>query len=203
MAGIPLWHEWTRERYFDRMKFHSTIWVSLVLAASLWAGVESKFQPGQLAPRFNLVRLDDPTKRFNLRDLADSAKSAAQPGFGKTVILSFWSTTCVNCKAEMPRLQKWLAGKAGIEWVPVLVENVEPELGLQWLKSARLTTPGVLDRYQAVGKSYGICQAQVCTVPALVVVGPNQRIRMVKSGYKPTDSLETELDRALAQVAIP
>ncbi|MBK9578907.1 MAG: TlpA family protein disulfide reductase [Fibrobacteres bacterium] len=172
-------------------------------ASSLWASGDLKIQPGQLAPRFNLVRLDDPTKRLSLRDLADSAKAASQPGFGKFVILSFWSTTCVNCRAEMPRIQTWLAGKTSVEWVPVLVENVEPEAGLQWLKSSRLLTPGILDRYQAVGKSYGVCQAQVCTVPALVVIGPDQKVRLVKSGYRPTDSLEVELNRAIAVAAKP
>lgn len=178
------------------MKFPHVL-ALLLWSGSSWAASELKLQPGQLAPRFNLVRLDDPNKRLSLRDLADSARSAAQPDFGKSVILSFWSTTCVNCKAEMPRIQTWLAGKSNVEWVPVLVENVEPDAGLQWLKSSRLTTPGIIDRYQAVGKSYGVCQAQVCTVPALFVIGPDQRVRLAKSGYKPADSLEAELDRAI------
>ncbi|MBK8803189.1 MAG: TlpA family protein disulfide reductase [Fibrobacteres bacterium] len=172
-------------------------------AQTLLAAGDLKVQPGKIAPRFNLIHLEDPTKRVSLRDFADSAKFASQPGFGKSVILSFWSTTCVNCRAEMPRIQSWLAGKSSVEWVPVLVENVEPETGLQWLKTARLLTPGILDRYQSVGKTYGVCQGQVCTVPALVVVGPDQKVRMVKTGYKPTDSLEVELDRAIALAGKP
>lgn len=178
------------------MKIRCILFAGL-LVGTLSAG-ELKLHPGQMAPRFSLVRLEDPAKRLSLRDLADSAKVLSQPGFGKTVVLSFWSTTCVNCRAEMPRIQTWLAGKSNVEWVPVLVENVEPEIGLQWLKSSRLQTPGILDRYQVAGKAYGVCVGQVCTVPALVVVGPDQRIRMVKSGYQPTDSLEAEMDRAMA-----
>lgn len=176
--------------------------IQIALLAGLLVGAvsagELKLQPGQVAPRFSLVRLEDATKRLSLRDLADSAKFLTQPGFGKTVVLSFWSTTCVNCRAEMPRIQTWLAGKSSVEWVPVLVENVEPETGLQWLKSSRLQTPGILDRYQVAGKAYGVCLGQVCTVPALVVIGPDQRVRLVKSGYQPSDSLEAELDRAVA-----
>ena len=51
-------------------------------------------------------------------------------------------------------------------------------------------------RYQVAGKSYGVCQGQVCTVPATVVIAPDQTVRLFKSGYNPADSLEKELNVA-------
>ena len=159
-----------------------------------------KIQPGQTAPRFSLTRLDSAQKRVSLRDFADSARHAAHPEFGRVVVLSFWSTTCVNCKAEFPRLQKWAALHPEVQFLPVLVEDVDPAEGLQWLRSAGVSANGLHDRYQVVGKSYGVCEGNLCTVPALVAIGPDQKVNFVRSGYHPEEALESLLDKALVPV---
>jgi len=152
---------------------------------------------GQLAPRFSLVRLDDAQKRLALRDLADSARHAAHPNFGRPVVIAFWSTTCVNCKAEFPRIQKWAAARPDVEFVPILEEDVDPAAGVQWLRASGVSANGLHDRYQTTGKAYGVCEGNVCTVPALVVVGPDQKVKFASSGYHPEEKLETILDKAV------
>jgi len=143
------------------------------------------------------IQADDPLKRFALRDFADSARHAAHPDFGHPVVLAFWSTTCVNCKAEFPRLQKWLANSPDVQFLPVLVEDVDPAVGMQWLRSIGVAANGLHDRYQVTGKSYGVCEGGVCTVPALVVVGPDQKVKLARSGYHPEEKLESLLDKAV------
>ena len=169
----------------------------LLLAATAFSS-GLKVQPGQTAPRFSLTRLDSAQRRISLRDFADSARRATHPEFGRPVVLSFWSTTCVNCKAEFPRLQKWATSHPEVLFLPILVEDVDPAEGMQWLRSAGVVANGLHDRYQVVGKSYGVCEGNVCTVPALVAIGPDQKVTLAVSGYHPNDPMESNLDKALA-----
>lgn len=169
---------------------------SLLLAVSAFSGAPLKVQPGQTAPRFFLVRLDNDAKRIGLREYADSARRAADSTWGKPVVMAFWTTTCVNCRAEMPRLQKW-ADTRDIAFLPMLVENVEPSAGISWLEGIGVKAKGVHDRYQVAGQNYGVCDGRMCTVPALVAISPDGKVRLAKSGYVPTEPLEADLDRAL------
>jgi thiol-disulfide isomerase/thioredoxin len=162
-----------------------------------------KVQPGQTAPRFSLVRLDSAQRRVNLRDFADSSRHALHPEFGHPVVLSFWSTTCVNCKAEFPRLQRWAAAHPSVEFLPILVEDADPAQGTQWLRSAGVKENGLLDRYQVAGKAYGVCEGEICTVPALVAIGPDQQVKLARQGYHPERPLEADLDKALSLTASP
>jgi len=172
----------------------------LLVAAAAFGGGALKVKPGQSAPRFLLVRLDDDSKRQALRDFADSARRAANPTWGKPVVLAFWSTTCVNCRAELPRLQKW-ADARNVAFLPMLVENVEPAAGLSWLDGVGVKARGLHDRYQVAAKNYGVCDGSLCTVPALVGIGPDGRVKLAKSGYVSTEPLESDLDAALGTVA--
>ncbi|HXP90992.1 MAG TPA: TlpA disulfide reductase family protein [Fibrobacteria bacterium] len=169
----------------------------LLLATGVFAeGL--KVVPGQTAPRFSLVRLDSAQRRVNLRDFADSARHALHRDFGRPVVLSFWSTTCVNCKAEFPRLQRWATAHPSVLFLPVLVEDDDPSQGIQWLRSAGVKASGLLDRYQVVGKSYGVCEGEICTVPDLVAIGPDQQVKLARQGYHPELPLEADLDKALS-----
>jgi len=168
----------------------------LTLSGLSMASGALKVQPGQSAPRFLLLRLDDDSKRTGLRDFADSARRAANPSWGKPVVLAFWSTTCVNCRAEMPRLQKWAEAR-DVAFLPMLVENVEPAAGMAWLDGVGVKARGLHDRYQVAGKNYGVCDGNLCTVPAMVAIGPDGKVKLAKSGYVPTEPLEKDLDAAL------
>jgi thiol-disulfide isomerase/thioredoxin len=175
--------------------------VLLSIASAFATGLS--VQPGHTAPRFSLVRLDSAQRRVNLRDFADSARHASHPEFGRPVVLSFWSTTCVNCKAEFPRLQKWATAHPNVLFLPVLVEDDDPAEGVHWLRSAGVKENGLLDRYQVAGKSYGVCEGEICTVPALVAIGPDQQVKLARLGYHPELPLEADLDRALSLKTSP
>jgi thiol-disulfide isomerase/thioredoxin len=172
--------------------------ISLLIFAMSAFAAGLKVKPGQTAPRFSLTRLDSAQRRVGLRDFADSTRHAAHPEFGRPVVLSFWSTTCVNCKAEFPRLQKWAAVHPEVQFLPVLVEDVDPAIGMDWLRAAGVAVNGLHDRYQVVGKSYGVCEGNLCTVPALVAIGPDQKVALATSGYHPAEPMEADLDKALA-----
>lgn len=182
----------------------SRIWLTgMALAAGLCRGEGAlKVQVGQLAPPFSMPSLPDPLRRITLREFADSARFAANPKFGKTVLISFWSTTCVPCRAELPRLQKWIAKRPDIRFIPWLIEDTDPSAPLQWLRSIGIQDPGVLDKYAAKASQYVLCEAKACHVPALVAITPDQRVRLAKSGYSPSEPLEAMLDEVMPMVAV-
>lgn len=143
------------------------------------------------------MRLENDAKRAGLRDYADSARRAADSTWGKPVVLAFWTTSCVNCRAEMPRVQKW-ADTRDVVFLPMLVENTEPSVGMAWLDAAGVKARGLHDRYQVAGQNYGVCDGRMCTVPALFAISPDGKVRVAKSGYVPADPLEDILDRSLS-----
>lgn len=196
MTGFPLPYHLGGVT-FTRMRLSSVPVVSLLLASTVFAAGALKVQPGQTAPRFFLVKLENDAKRVGLRDFADSARRAADSTWGKPVVLAFWTTTCVNCRAEMPRLQKW-ADTRDVAFLPMLVENVEPAAGMAWLDGIGVKARGLHDRYQVAGQNYGACDGRMCTVPALVAITPDGKVRLAKSGYVPTEPLEIDLDKALS-----
>lgn len=161
-----------------------------------------KVKVGQLAPTFSMPSLIDPMRRVSLREFADSARFAADPKFGKPVLIAFWNTTCVPCRAEFPRLQKWISKRPDIKFIPWLIEDTDPAAPLQWLRSIGIQDPGVLDKYAAKASQFVVCEAKQCHVPALVSITPDQRVRLAKSGYDPAEPLESMLDEVMPMVAV-
>jgi thiol-disulfide isomerase/thioredoxin len=179
----------------------------LVFAALLAGGALAsgtlKVQVGQTSPTFSMPTLADPLRRISLKEFADSAKYAANAKFGKPVILAFWNTACVPCKAEFPRLQKWLAKRSDVKFVPWLIEDAEPAAAIAWLQSIGMTETGVMDKYATKSAQFVPCENRLCHVPALVAISPDQKIRLAKAGYDPEQPLEAILDQVLPLVATP
>lgn len=175
---------------------------SLVLAAvsavSLFAGESTlKVKAGDVAPRFMLAKLDDDRQRLALSSFVDSTKCARQKTC-KPVVISFWSTSCIPCRKELPRLQAWSDTRPGVVFWPVLVDaTTESTQGIQWLDQVKVTTKGLQDPYQAVGSKYGVCVGNLCNVPALVAIGTDGKVKFAHQGYSDTTSLEKILDKAL------
>lgn len=182
---------------------HKTVSVlAALLAGSCLAG-SLRVQVGQTSPTFSMPSLVDPLKRVSLKEFADSGRYAANPKFGKPVLLAFWNTACVPCKAEFPRLQKWLAKRSDVKFIPWLIEDAEPTAAIQWLQSIGMTETGVIDKYATKSAQFVVCEGKLCHVPALVAVTPDQKVRLAKSGYEPDQPLEATLDQVLPLVAVP
>ena len=174
-----------------------------LLAGACMAGGSLKVQVGQTSPPFSMPSLMDPLRRISLREYADSARFANNPKFGKPVLLAFWNTACVPCRAEFPRLQKWLAKRPDVKFIPWLIEDADPAVAIQWLQSIGMPETGVIDKYATKSAQFVICEGKLCHVPALVAVTPDQKIRLAKSGYEPDQPLEAILDQVLPLVAVP
>lgn len=177
----------------------------LLMTCLAGAGLASgplKVKVGQVAPTFSMPSMSDPLHRVTLKEFADSAKYSANPHFGKPVVIAFWNTTCVPCRAELPRLQKWMSKRSDVKFIPWLIDDVDPSGPIQWLQSIGIQDPGVIDKYASKSAQFVVCEGKLCHVPALVAISPDQRVRLAKSGYDPAEPLESMLDGVIPMVAV-
>jgi thiol-disulfide isomerase/thioredoxin len=169
-----------------------------LLATSLLAGNSTlKVKAGDVAPHFMLSRLDDDRQRIALSQFVDTSRCKRQKTC-KPVVMAFWSTSCIPCRKELPRLQAWSEKRPQVAFLPVLVDaTTESSKGLQWLAQVNVATKGLLDPYQTVGTRYGVCEGNLCNVPALVAIGADGKVKFAHQGYADSTALESILDKAL------
>lgn len=177
--------------------------IAALVAGSCLAAGDLRVKVGQTSPTFSMPSLLDPLRRVSLKEFADSARFAANPKYGKPVLLAFWNTTCVPCRAEFPRLQKWLANRSDVKFIPWLIEDADPAVAIQWLQSIGMKETGVIDKYATKSAQFVVCENKLCHVPALVAITPDQKVRLAKAGYDPAQPLEAMLDEVLPVVAVP
>lgn len=137
---------------------------------------------GQPAPLFSLPRLEG--KRFYLSRLVGSR---AKPDARKPVVVSFFQTTCVPCKAEIAELEKLQEDFPGV--VIYLVDlNETDELVAEYIERFNLKLQMLMDRYGAVGKKYSVVdESGVAILPNSFIVAPDGTLHYRHTGFKPGD----------------
>ncbi|UCH62829.1 MAG: TlpA family protein disulfide reductase [Fidelibacterota bacterium] len=142
------------------------------------AGIEV----GQPAPTFSLPRLEG--KRFYLSRVVGPK---AKPENRKPVVVSFFQTTCVPCKAEIAELEKLQEEYPGV--VIYLVDlNETDELVTEYIKRFDLKLQMLMDRYGSVGKKYGVVdENNLAILPNSFIVAPDGNIYYYHTGFKPGD----------------
>jgi len=137
---------------------------------------------GQPAPTFSLARLEG--KRFYLSRVVGPK---AKPDDRKPVVVSFFQTTCIPCKAEIAELEKLQEEFPGV--VIYLVDlNETDELVTEYIKRFDLKLQMLMDRYGSVGKKYGVVDKNNRAIlPNSFLVAPDGNIYYYHTGFKPGD----------------
>ena len=119
---------------------------------------------------------------------------------GSVVVLTFWSTTCVICKSEIPRLNEFTARYEGkdVIFVALTMENenrIAPFLQKNPFKFTIMPNSlGAILQYADRDRNGNIDMA----FPAFFVVDQDGKLDYRSSGYDKTASLGQAIDRLIS-----
>lgn len=128
-----------------------------------------------------------PAPEFTLDTLPPAAASPAdsQPVSladhrGKIVFISFWASWCRPCDYELPVLnQFYQENRAHNVQVLAISTDADREAALAYAQKHNYSMPMLWDEGGRVADQY-----QVSSLPTLVVVGPEGRVRSVERGLR-------------------
>jgi peroxiredoxin len=107
---------------------------------------------------------------------------------GKVVLVNFWASWCLECKAELPNIRK-LYDKyhaQGFEVIGISADNKESEL-TSYLKKEELPWPSIYKEANAIADAYGVFR-----IPLSILVGRDGRVLSL-------NARGAELERLLAE----
>lgn len=135
-----------------------------------------------LAPSFVLDTLDG--KEFHLAELR-----------GKPVVLNFWASWCVPCRAEMPVLVRaWERHRAHVHFVGVNVLD-DPEDARRFVRQFRVPFPSVYDPKGDTLRWY-----RVVGLPSTAFVTKDGRLLDLHAGPFLGEGGEQALERGIREV---
>ncbi len=128
------------------------------------------------APGYGL--LDQAAPDFTLRAAAGSNVRLSEHR-GEVVVVSFWSTGCGGCRAQLTALNRSLGtyASAGLAVYGVGVDD-DPVRAAEYARDVRVKFPMLLDPSKAVARNY-----QVDTLPMTVLIDRGGVIRSVVREY--------------------
>jgi peroxiredoxin len=121
------------------------------------------------------VKIGEPAPDFTLT-LIDGTKVTRDQLRGQVVVLNFWATWCVPCRAELPTLDSYynMRKDAGLRVFAVTTEDSLPAYQLKKLFAVMHIPPvrKVKGPYDVIGDA----------VPTNIVIGRDGRVRYAKAG---------------------
>lgn len=154
-------------------------------------------QIGSLAPTFSIRNLEN--KYEKLRSWC--GETLTTPYINKdrhTVILSFWSTSCLPCVKEIPLLEKFQQKHADKK-VKIFCISVDAE-GVSkvkpHVKRFGWKLPILIDKYGVTAKKYGIVKTNEKTgrkevaVPSLIVIDTMRTVIYAHTGFEEEGFIE-------------
>lgn len=96
---------------------------------------------------------------------------------GRPVLLNFWATWCIPCRAELPALAAVAADNTNITIIAINMQE-EAELADAFLNRIGVTLPAALDQDGAIAHSFG-----VVNLPTSILIGPDGTVLARHVGY--------------------
>ncbi len=108
---------------------------------------------------------------------------------GQAVLVNFWATWCVPCRAEMPEIQAAYQKYRARDFVVLAINIAEDENTVaRFVQEFNLTFPVLLDRDGAISKRY-----QVRALPTTYFIDRTGMIRAIRFGQMDRAYIEMQL----------
>jgi peroxiredoxin len=162
--------------------------LALVAAAAITTVSQNNLKIGSAAPQFSATAIDGRTY-----DLAAMR--------GQVVVITFWSTRCMICQAELPRLDRMMSryDASKVKFLALTSEDesrVRYYLSLNPVASTVLPNSfGTLLQYADRDQSGNVNIAY----PAYFIIDREGKIQYRNSGYDKTGALSSTVDRLLSK----
>ncbi|WDF77178.1 TlpA disulfide reductase family protein [Mucilaginibacter sp. KACC 22773] len=152
--------------------------------------------------------INNPTPFFTVRDI--NGKTVSLSDFkGKIVVLDFWATWCVPCKASFPAMQQVVNrykndGKVAFLFIHTWEHSAKEPLkdASQYLKSKNYTFDLYMDYYDSKTKTNPAVSAfKIEGIPTKYVIDRNGRIRFLIEGFNGGDEASAEEVSAMIELA--
>jgi cytochrome c biogenesis protein CcmG, thiol:disulfide interchange protein DsbE len=175
-------------------KTRRALLVSLGIVVGLAAGllILTGLDPSWLPIRIGAVPKADPAVpetnapalNFSLESLSGE-KVTLSDFKGQVVLINYWATWCIPCKAEMPLLQRY-ADRYQKDLVVLAVNDGEPvELITPFVQELNLTLPVLLDPNETVTQQY-----RIRGFPTTIFVDQDGKIRYQHIGILNEEQLK-------------
>jgi cytochrome c biogenesis protein CcmG/thiol:disulfide interchange protein DsbE len=175
------------------MKSVWTTWAA-ALAVAL-AGVGAFMIPRDGLPRLvsgsqaPAPQVGHPAPDFTLRSLGGSAVSLRALR-GEVVLLNFWATWCIACRAEMPRLAGWSRQLRGRGLAVLGIDDGQSAGDARsYVRSLHISYPIALDPGGSVSARY-----DVAGLPTSVLIDRSGTVRVVTPGMLDGQYLRSQLE---------
>jgi peroxiredoxin len=156
------------------------LWAGAVLVLLLRSTPVAATAIGDMAPDFTLP-------------VASGGNERLSEHRGEVVLLTFWSSHCSACVAQLAALGELEATyrPAGLVTLAISVDD-DMKSATQFAKSHPARFPLLLDRHKEVGRAYNIEQ-----LPTTVLIDRRGRVRFLHGDYHGTDNSYVAQVRAL------
>ena len=141
--------------------------------------------PGKPAPGFALQRLDNRTEQINLQDLR-----------GEIVVLNFWASWCLNCRAEHSTLSAVATRYEGrgVHFYGVIYDD-SPANAEAWMtEMGGQSYPALIDNGSQTAIDYGLYG-----VPETFFIGPDGKVAFKQIGPATEQILTKWIDKLLLE----
>jgi len=160
-------------------------------------GYDKTVKDAKLEEGTSLLRsgINKPVPDFLLKDM-NGATTKLSDLRGKVVVLGFWSTWCVPCKASLSQLQKVYERYESYKTVAFIAMNTSERItGPQreaavkkFMSDLKLTIPVVYDNGYATAQKFGIEG-----IPTRFVIDKSGKIQFLGVGFKDGDDTVIEM----------
>jgi len=163
----------------------------LLIIVLLWTPLFAQPDVGSTSPTFFLRTLDGDSF-FLSRHVGEEAR----PEMKQPIVLSFFASWCIPCRAEIPILHSLQEEYPDVKFLLVNVEEKQDLVG-QYVEEYNISLPVLMDMYSVVAKKFGVVnEDNIAVLPQLVLIDSDGNLVYHHEGYESGDeeALVTHLE---------